>query len=337
MTEIIPNIYRLQLPLPNNPLEHVNTYLVRGDDGCLLVDTGWDTGEALTSLKKQLTDISTHLEDISRIVATHIHPDHYGLAGRLRQLSQAEIALHYLERDLVQPGYSDMEKFIRREIEWMHINGVPADELTEGLSQLQATRPEMIKFTAPVLPDTTLRGGETISVGSFSFRVLWTPGHSPGHICLYEPTQEILISGDHILPAMTPDTGVVLEPNSSPNPLDDYLNSLNEIKQLKVSLTLPGHGQPFTGLQQRIEEIIQLHKQRSSEILEAVKVEAKTAHQISTEITWMLSMNPVSYQDLGPWEKRVALEKTLAHLESMRFGGKVGKFLQDNIIYYQAT
>jgi len=338
MTEIVPNIYQLQLPMPNNPLLHANSYLVRGDNECLLIDTGWDTEQTLSSLKKQLAEVGTNLEDISKIVVTHTHPDHYALVPRLRELCQAEVAMHSLEGDLLQqPSYTDVDKFIQQEIQWAYINGVSADVGLQLLSEMQTTHPEMMESVAPVLPDTTLHGGETISVGSFTFRVLWTPGHSPGHICLYEPNQEILISGDHILPAAVPDVGVILEPGSSPNPLGDYLNSLNEMKQLNVSLILPGHGEPFPGFQQRIEELIEFHRRRSSEILEAAKVEAKTAYQIAGEITWMVNMKPVSQQDLGAWERSLTLVKTLAHLEALRSGGKVGKFLKDNLVYYHAT
>lgn len=335
MTEIVPNIYQLQLPMPNNPLVVVNSYLVRGDDGCLLVDTGWDSDETFNSVKKELAEIGTNLEDISKIVITHTHPDHYGLAGRLRELCQAEIVMHSLERDLVQQN--DIEAFIRQRVEQALINGVTVDMVAEVLSEMQATRPEFMQSVAPVLPDIILHGGETIPVGSFTFTVLWAPGHSVGQICLYEPNQEILISADHILPAAVPDVGIVLEPDSIPNPLGDYLNSLDEMKRLKVSLILPGHGAPFTGFQQRIDEIIQNYNQRSSEILEAVKVEAKTAYQIAGEITWIVNMKPVSQQDLGAWERSLTLVKTLAHLESLRFGGKVGKFPKDNLVYYQAT
>ena len=334
MKEIIPNLYLIELPLPNNPLGYVNACLVRGDNGCLLIDTGWDTEGAFNSLKTQLAEIGARVEDISQIVATHIHPDHYGLAGRLRRLSQARISLHHLERDLVQTVYSDVDKLIQQGLEWMQINGVSAAELALGLSQLRATRPEMVQFTAAVLPDTVLRGDEAISVGSFTFKVLWTPGHSPGHICLYEPNHGILISGDHILPDVN--TDVSLEPQSGPNPLGDYLNSLSEIKQLSISLTLPGHGHPFTGLERRIDEIIQNQRQRGSEILDKVKPGAKTAGQISGELTWMRNANQVNWQDLNPWDRRLALLKTLAHLEAMRFGGKVEKSTQGGIIYYQA-
>jgi len=338
MTEIVPNIYWLPLPMPNNPLVVVNSYLVRGDDGCLLVDAGWDTVETLSSVKKGLAEIGIKLEDISKIVITHTHPDHYGLAGKLRELCQAEVVMHSLERDLVQhPIYSDIEAFIRQRIEQALSNGVTVDMVAEVLSEMQTTHPEFIQSVAPVLPDIVLHGGETISVGSFTFTVLWAPGHSVGQICLYEPNQGILFSADYILPAAVPDVGIVLEPDSVPNPLGDYLNSLDEMKRLKVNLVLPGHGAPFTGFQQRIDEIVQNHNQRSSEILEAVKVEAKTAYQIAGEITWIVNMKPVSQEDLGAWERSLTLVKTLAHLESLRFGGKVDKFLKDNVVYYQAT
>ena len=331
MTEIIPNIYRLQLPLPNESLGYVNTYLVRGDSGHLLVDTGWNTDEAFNSLAEQLAEIGTRLEDISQLVVTHIHADHYGLAGRVKQLSKAKISLHYLEKDYIESRYVHMDELLQQIAQWLSINGVPANEL----STLQRASVCMARFVTPVMPDITLHGGETIPIGSFNFKVLWTPGHTPGHISLYEPVKEILISGDYILPTITPN--VSLHPQSGSNPLGDYLNSLNEVKQLKVNLILPGHEHPFRGLQSRIDEIIWHHKQRDLEILETVKRQAKTAYQIATEITWMSDTKGVGWQDLAPWNKRLAVLETLAHLESMRFGGKVDKLFKDSIIYYQAT
>ena len=193
----------------------------------------------------------------------------------------------------------------------------------------------MAKFVFTALPDITLPGSETVSTGLFSFKVLWTPGHSPGHISLYEPTQKILISGDNILPNITPHIG--LHPQSTNNPVGDYLNSLNALKQLDVNLVLPGHENPFAGLQPRIEELIQHHKQRNSEILATIKVNPKTAYQISTEITWMSDIKGIGWQDLAPWDKRMAVTETLAHLELMRVDGKIDKFFRDGIIYYQPS
>ena len=331
MNEVIPGVYQLQLPLPNPALEYVNTYLVRGDNKCLLIDTGWNTKQAFDSLKKQLDEIGIDFQNISEIVITHIHPDHYGLAGRLKSLSNAQLYLHELEKDFIKSRYVNMDELLQQLEQWLQVNGVPASELSE----LQTASVQMKKFVDPVPPDITLHGDETISIGSFSFKVLWTPGHSPGHISLYEPTQKILISGDHILPTITPNIG--LHPQSSVNPLGDYLNSLNGLKQLEVNLILPGHEKPFSGLQQRIEELLCHHNQRNSEILETIKAKPKTAYQIATEITWMADINGVGWQKLAPWDKRMAVLETLAHLESMRFGDKLDKFSRDGTIYYQLT
>ena len=333
MTEVIPGIYRLKLPMPVplTTLEYVNAYLVRGDIGYLLVDTGWNISEAFDSLTKQLAEIDVDVEDISKIVVTHIHPDHYGLVGKLKELSHAELALHHLEQDLIQSRYVTMDDLLQQTARWLHINGVPPDEL----ACLQTASVGMAKFVTATSPDVILHGGETISTGVFTFQVLWTPGHSPGHICLYEPNHKILLSADHILPTITPNVG--LHPQSSDNPLGDYINSLNDIKQLDVDLILPGHENPFTGLEARIDKLIQHHKQRNSEILATIKAEPKTTYQIAKGITWLSDLNGVGWQSLSPRDKRLAVLETLAHLESMKISGKIDKFLKDSIIYYQQT
>ena len=329
MTEIIPGIFRLALPLPNLPIDHVNAYLVCGDNECLLIDTGWNARETFDSLEDQLAEIGVHFEDISQIVATHIHPDHYGLAGRLKQLSRATIALHYLEKDLIESRYINMDNLLTSMARWLYINGVPADVLP----QLKVASVEMTKLVTPSLPDIALRGGEIIDLGGFTFQVLWTPGHSPGHISLYEPQRKLLISGDHILPNITPHIG--LHPQSGPNPLHDYLNSLDTMKQLEVSLVLPGHEHPFSGLKHRIEQIAQHHEERNAEILTVLNAAPKTAYQVATKITWMRDTGGTGWNRLGPWDKRMAVLETLSHLEAMRASGKIDKFVRDDIIYYR--
>ena len=325
------SIHRLRLPIPNSQLEHVNAYLVDGDrdNGALLVDTGWNTEEAFDSLKGQLAEISVNFEDISQIAITHAHPDHYGLAGKLKYLCHAQIYLHEREKDLIKSRYIDMDGLLQQTAQWLQANGAPGDELTE----LQTASLPMLKFVTPVLPDVTLYGGETITTGYFNFKVIWAPGHSPGQICLYEPNREILFSGDHILPTITPHIG--LHPQSGSNPLGDYLDSLNTLKQLEVKLVLPGHEHPFTDLKLRIEELIQHHKRRNSEILETLKAKPKTAYQIATEITWMSNTNGVGWVKLDAWNKRMAVSETLSHLEAMKANKEVDKFVRDDIIYYR--
>ena len=332
MAEVIPGIYRLKIPFPNKdiPSSYVNAYLAKGKNGNLLIDTGWNTEESFNSLKEQLSGVGVAVKDISEIVITHIHPDHYGLAGKLRELSGAKIAIHHLEKNLIDSRYVHMDALLQQIARWLHINGVPSDILHE----LQTASVRMARFVTPAAPDIILYGDETLSNGSFSFKVLWTAGHSPGHISLYEPKQKILVSGDHILPTITPNIG--LHPQSSDNPLSDYIDALNRVKLLDVRLVLPGHEEPFVGLQSRIEGIIQHHEQRKAKILKAIEAKPKTAYEIATEITWMLDMGGIGWQNLTARDKRLAVMETVAHLESMRADSKVSKFTRDDIIYYQS-
>jgi len=334
MIEVIPGIYQIKLPLPSPEvlLGYVNAYLVQGDSGYLLVDTGLNSNEAFESFKKQLAEIGIGVENISRIIVTHIHSDHYGMTGKLKRLSQAEVYLHYLEKDLIESRYVNMDDLLQQIKRWLHINGVPPDELTD----LQKASLGLAKFVDPTYPDVTLRGGETISTGIFNLQVLRTPGHSSGHVSLYEPAKKLFFSGDFILPTITPN--ISLHPQSSANPLGDYINALDTVKQLDVDLVLPGHENPFTGLESRIDEIIQHHQQRNSEILEVMKAEPQTAYQIAKGITWLASIGGVSWQSLSPLNKRLAVLETLAHIESMRAdNGIVRKFPRNSMIYYQRT
>jgi glyoxylase-like metal-dependent hydrolase (beta-lactamase superfamily II) len=330
MIEVTPGIYRMPLPLPVTSLGHINSYLVKGDNGHLLIDTGWNTTESFDSLKKQLAELGISGSEISQIVVTHVHPDHYGLAGKLKKLFSATLYFHHLEKDFIETRYVHMEELILELGRWLERNGVPPERLAE---LTQASLP-LLKFVTPTMPDTTLYGGEVINCGDFSLNVLPTPGHAPGHICLYEPARKLLFSGDHILPTITPHVG--LHPQSGSNPLGDYLDSLEQLKELDVEIALPGHEQPFTGFRERVEGILHHHHLRNAEILAAINSRAKTAFELSTEITWLHDVNGVGWYRLGSWDRRMAILETLAHLEAMRTAGELEKFNRDDILYYRS-
>ena len=329
MIEVTPGIYRMPLPVPVTNLGHINTYLVKGDGGHLLIDTGWNTAESFDSLKNQLADNGVRGEEISRIVVTHVHPDHYGLAGELKKLYGTTLYFHHLEKEFIETRYVSMDELIRELGQYLQRNGVP----TERLAELKQASLPMLKFVTPAMPDTTLYGGETITCGGFSFEIMSTPGHAPGHICLYEPVKKILFSGDHILPTITPFVG--MHPQSGPDPLGDYLNSLEQLKKLDVEIVLPGHEQPFTGFTERIEGLIHHHRFRNAEILAALNSESKTAFELATGITWLHDVNGVGWYKLGNWDKRMAILETVAHLEAMRAKGELDKFSRDDTLYYR--
>jgi glyoxylase-like metal-dependent hydrolase (beta-lactamase superfamily II) len=328
--EIIPGIFRLPLPLPGGvDLTHINIYLVRGRSSCLLVDAGWNTPETLDILKKQMDEIGVALSEISRIVITHVHPDHYGLAGQLKQLSAATVAMHELEVPFIESRYVKMDNLLEEISKLLIVHGVPQ----EVMPQLRSASLKMVEFVTPTSPDIILHGGETISQDDFHFRVIPSPGHSPGHICLYEAERRILFSGDHILPGITPNIG--LNPQSGDNPLGDYLASLQEMKKLDVAIALPGHELPFTNFKPRIEQLLRHHRQRNEHILTAMGGTASTAGAIAGGMVWGSKEKQRRWPDLNPWDKRMAVMETLAHLVQMQAEGRVEQFTRDGLIYFR--
>jgi len=328
--EIVQGVHQIKLPLPGGTLDHVNVYLVEGDEGNLLIDAGWNTPEALSTLKEELRTKGFEFKDISQIVITHLHPDHYGLAGKIRELSGAKIALSEIETHMLNSRYVDVTLLLSGVTRLLRSNGVPESEL----SQLSEASLPALEFVIPASPDVKLKAGRKVSVGPFEFEVLSTPGHSPGHICLYEPKRKLLFTGDHILPDITPNVG--LHPQSGKNPLGDYLNSLRDLKKLEVTFAFPGHGSVFNGLRLRIEDLFYHHEQRKSAIVKVIQSEIKTAYEIAEEIPWVPGAEDVSFQDLLAFDKRLAVLETLAHLQLLISEDKVKKAAQDGTNFYSA-
>jgi len=327
MTEVTPGIHWIKLPIDEvGGPSHVNSYLIRGDVGYLLVDSGWNTDSSFGTMHNSLVKMGLGFEEIAQILVTHVHPDHYGMAGRIKKLSGATIAMHHIEKGFIKPRYVHMEELLHQTDQMLVDNGVPHDDIVK----LRDATVGLEQYIVPTLPDITLHDGETISTGEFTFRVIWTPGHSPGHLCLYEPEKKILLSGDHILPKITPNISV--HPQSIENPLGRYMKSLKELKQLDVELVLPGHDQPFTEFRPRIEEIIQHHHQRNREILSAMGSESRTTYQIAREIMWG---NRSRWRDLPDFHRRMAVFETLAHLEMMAADSRIDKLPGKGINYYR--
>jgi glyoxylase-like metal-dependent hydrolase (beta-lactamase superfamily II) len=326
MSEITPGIFWIKLPIDavQGP-GHINVYFIEGTQGWLLVDTGWNTDESFSTLHNYLIKIGAGFEDIRQIVVTHIHPDHYGMAGRLKKLSGATLAMHHIEKGLIKPRYVSMNELLIQTDRLLIASGTPR----HIAATLRDATLDLEHYIVPVPPDITLHDGDTIATGKFNFRVIWTPGHASGHICLYEPDRKILLSGDHILPKIT--SNISLNPQSLENPLGRYLKSLQEIRELDVKLTLPGHDRPFTRLTSRIDEIIQHHHRRNEEILEVIGSGTMTPYRIAQKITWA---DRNGWRDLPLFHQHMAIFETLAHLEMMAAESLIDKLPRRGIIYY---
>jgi glyoxylase-like metal-dependent hydrolase (beta-lactamase superfamily II) len=326
--ELLPGVWRLPLPLRDSPLGHVNTYLVRADDGYLLVDCGWDTADTLRSLEGHLRALDVRFGDIRHLVVTHIHPDHYGLAGRLREITNADLSFHRLERLYIESRYADADDLLEEMREWLRMNGTPQSDL----DQLNRGSTSMMERVQIAYPDHTLDGGEEIPCGRYTFKVIWTPGHAAGHICLYDRGNKVLLSGDHVLPRITPSVGLHVRANG--NPLADYLDSLRLVGRLQAELVLPGHGEPFQGLPERTAELLEHHQRRLDEIVRLLppgEEAACTGFDLARQMRWGSRR---AWDDLSGFERRLAVTETLAHVELLHARGQAAKRCADGVFSY---
>jgi len=252
------------------------------------------------------------------------------LSSKVKQICGAPVAIHRVDAGFISPRYKDFDNLIKKTEELLRQNGVPDNEL----SQLKEASLWMNKYVTPDTPQVKLEDGDTISNDTFEFEVLWTPGHSPGHICLYERERRFILTGDHVLYDTTPHVG--LNPQSGDNPLGDYVSSLKKLERLKVHFILPGHGPMFNALGLRIEKILQHHEERKRNIMQALRDGLKTAYEVALQIPWMVNEGKISFQDLEVWDRRMAVTETLAHLKLLMEEDRVGNVDMDGASLYVA-
>ena len=328
--QVLNGVHQIKTPAPAGVSWPTNVYVMEGGNGHILVDSGWDSQEALWTLQEGMKAANLKLRDIKKIVITHIHPDHYGLSTKIKQICGAEVAIHRADADLISPRYKDFSDLLKKIEDLLRQNGVPSDELPE----LREASLWMNKYVTTDPPEVKLEDGDTISNDSFELEVLWTPGHSPGHICLYERERKFLLSGDHVLYDTTPH--VSFNPHSGDNPLADYVSSLKKLARLKATFTLPGHGPVFNALGLRVDEILAHHEERKRAIMRALDSGLQTAYGIAQKIPWRASGGGAAFQDLAVWDRRMAVTETIAHLKLLLEEDRVGNVDMDGASLYMA-
>jgi glyoxylase-like metal-dependent hydrolase (beta-lactamase superfamily II) len=327
--QIIDGIYQFQVPIPNNPLGVVNVHLLKSRGQNLLVDTGWNTPVAYDALVNQLAECDLAVTDLQTILITHIHPDHYGLAGRLARESGAQVLMHPAEADMLELRYTHAEEMVDVMDAFFLAYGSP-DMEREKFKRVSMS---MLDVVSAVMPDRLVNDGDHLQVGDFDVELYWTPGHAPGHLCAYLPQQQIFISGDHVLPRISPN--ISLHPQSGPNPLGDYLASLRRVENLPVEWVLPSHGQPFKDLRGRVAEIAAHHMERKQILLDALRVRELNAFEAAAKIPWRT--NGVAWADLPLLTQRGAMLEALAHIELLHHEGLVTRHEHDGRITYTAA
>ena len=307
-----PGLWSIPVPIPNNPLRYVLVYAFETDRGPYLVDAGWNTDDAFEVLCRDLTHAGFDIGGVQGVLVTHIHPDHYGLAGRIREASGAWVALHPADAALVHDRYEEPDDLLDRVATMLRRVGAPEEEL----QSLQRASMPVLPFVVTTHPDVLLEDGDKPEVPGWDLVAIWTPGHTAGHLCFYERDLRLMLSGDHVLPRITPNISV--HPQAQTNPLADYLESLDKVGAYEADEVLPAHEHRFVGLAARVAELKQHHEERFVEVTGAIEAGADTAWAITSQMKWS-----------RPWDRitgfmrRAALGEALAHIRVLEARGIV--------------
>jgi len=310
--QVAPGLWAIPVPIPINPLRYVLVYVFETDAGVYLVDAGWNTEDAWAALAAGLVESGHALTDVRGVLVTHIHPDHYGLAGRIRGATGAWLALHPADAALLHDRYFEPEGLIERVAAILRTAGAPEEEVRD----LEFASMPVLGLVDVAEPDILVEDGDPVDVPGWGLVPIWTPGHSPGHLCFYAPERKIMLTGDHVLPRITPN--ISLHPQSGPDPLGDFLRSLDRVASYDTGLVLPAHEHRFVGLAERVAELHRHHEQRFAEVLDAVADGDDTAWAVTTRMHWS-----------RPWERidgfmrRAALGEAAAHIAALQARGRL--------------
>ncbi|MEV6111632.1 MBL fold metallo-hydrolase [Streptomyces sp. NPDC052109] len=304
------------VPIPDNPLGHTLVYVVDTDRGPVLVDTGWDDPASWDALVAGLAACGTAVSEVYGVVITHHHPDHHGLSAKVREASGAWLAMHAADTAVVR---RTREARPERWFSYMSAKLAAAGAPEEHLAPLRT--PRSLPGLSPALPDREIVPGELLDLPGRRLRAIWTPGHTPGHVCLHLeeehparlPGNGRLFSGDHLLPRITPHIGLYEDPDDATvtDPLGDYLDSLERIGRLAPAEVLPAHQHAFTDTTGRVRELLVHHEQRLAGLL-ALLAEPLTPWQLAQRMEWNRPWAEIPYGS-----RTIAVSEAESHLRRL--------------------
>lgn len=301
VSEICKNIYTFPIVLPNNPLKWLNCYVVKGGEGerSLLIDTGFNRPECLEALMRGMTELGLKPE-LTDVFLSHVHSDHTGNAGALAELG-CRILMGAIDKSLMNDArWAERLPLFRRE-------GMPENLINE----VHQNNPGML--FAPKLIDTLeIQDGDILSCGGYELECIHTPGHTPGHMCLYDKRKKLIFAGDHVLFDISPNICIW---RGFHDPVGTYMKSLEKVMELDVELCLPSHrSRGDISMKERAAALIAHHHRRLDETERLIgENPGISAYDLAGKMSWRIRAR--NWEDFPAAQKNFAMLETLAHIE----------------------
>ena len=320
-TQVLGGLYQFVIPTPF-PVGPVNCY-VATTEPITLIDTGTQWDESRRALQAELAELDLKMEDVQRIIITHAHADHYGLAAEIKRASGAEVWTHRHNRIMLEDYESVRAHRNAFYVQLMAEAGVPLEER----QRVAESRRSGDRFTGTVKIDQVLEEGDSIEMADRAWRVYHTPGHAGGLICLFDPGARVLLSNDHLLRDISSNPVVETDPKGGPRPhrLVQYLYHLQRMADLEPSVAWTGHGDPIHDVHKTVRQRFHFHERRAHKILEMIGTEERSAYQIAGPL----------FGRLNGIDVFLALSETIGHLDWLEEQGRIEAARRDKVIYWK--